>query len=1011
MKKLKWLGIFMTVLMSFAVFAGACNKNNDTPPPSETEYTVTYYDGTETLKTEIVKEGNKATRWTPQKTDHTFDNWYKESACTTLFDFDAPITADTPVYAKFTKNPKQYTVTYYDGTDTLKTEKVTEGNKAAEWIPKKTGFVFDGWFKDEGCTQPFSFDDAINADTPVYAKFTSEAQAAQYPVVLAADGKSFTYGAKGSEQTVTIDAQNLFVDGSLSDEKVEGLENVFNTFNAAIEAAVDGTEETPMNIWVAPYVYWIHDPDSESTTNPFGITKSCKNLHITGLSDRAENVVIAANYGHDEGFAGGNWTMFSITGNGLTLKNITFGDYCNVDLVYPLNPELNRAKRTENVTQGQIGSYNGDKLYAENVRFISRLNMMPFISNARALYVNCHMESTDDSLNGSSKAVYLNCDFEFYSSKPWGGSSGVTLLDCDIKVTHINVGDSVQQYFAKGAGPFTVIDCRITDNYKIPFTLGWSDILSNTFKSYYSNITRNGTPIIPDNGGTAPETAVDLTGKDALKAFKLTTDKGETIYNVYNLLRGTDDWDPLNQKAAVTALGAQDLPISMSASTDKRSIETGSQNDTANLSFRVSGPQATDYSAKASVTWSIKDADKTRAVLTPSEDGKTCTLQGANNEEEAVTVIVTAKSADGLEAAVAVTVSPSILPAPTFTTTPQIKLNENGTADVEYVLDLGERADMSRIVWAVCDDAQGTNAKTVAIGRSATPLKSIPLNKGYVGKYLKVTVEPKHIRSGYGDAVTAYSSAAVTDTGIPEMTKYDVDLSTISLETQTDYMPGLWMSDTYQPLDTKSDTQLHNGQFKANWSATGQAGWNYGTGAKNGYLNYTGIYNNVRGARLRYAPVGDTFGDMDVTLKIAPGKTAAQGFGSANQYLDVMIKYDVQNLTGYGLRIFRSSGDSCKFALMSYTQDQSAILTEVPVESSAFLTECTVHVWTQDGKLHAHVESTQAQPSTAADKGYAAEVDLTADITANTYGGFCIVHTGTTGDNSIYIGAISLEWK
>lgn len=103
------------------------------------------------------------------------------------------------------------------------------------------------------------------------------------------------------------------------------------------------------------------------------------------------------------------------------------------------------------------------------------------------------MESTDDSLNGSSQAVYLNCDFDFYASKPWGGSSGVTLLNCDFNITHINIGTDPRQYLVKGAGRFNVIDSRFHDSTGLQtYKIGWSDILSDTYRSYYSNVTYNG---------------------------------------------------------------------------------------------------------------------------------------------------------------------------------------------------------------------------------------------------------------------------------------------------------------------------------------------------------------------------------------------------------------------------------------------------------------------------------------------------------------------------------------
>lgn len=1023
MRRKKFFCAALAVATCVPLLASGC-AGNSAGGGGNGKYTVTYYDsdGTTVLLEQSVSPNGKAYDWTPSKSGMEFVDWYTNTELNVPYQFDTAINSDVKIYAKFgtaTPGEVKFTVTYYDadGSTKLLEQSVGKNGKAYAWTPTKDGHKFEGWCSDPGLKTVFDFDSTISKDTPLYAKFTAVEPVKQFPVTLAKDGKSFTYGYEGEERTVEINEKAIYVDGRLSDEEIEGFDNVYNSFKQAMDHLVDGTEAEPMNMYIAPWVYWIHNPDSTNTPDAFGIVKTCQNLHITGLTDDPRNVVIAGNYGHDEGYVGGNWTMFNITGDGLTLKNLTFGDYCNVDLEYPLNPALNRPKRTNNVTQGQIGSYKGDKLYAENVHFISRLNMMPFNNSQRALYVNCHMESTDDSLNGSSKAVYLGCDFEFYSSKPWGGSSGVTLLDCDMKICHINVGDKVEQYLSKGSGPYTLVDCRFSDDYTIPVSIGWSDVNNSTFRSYYSNVTRNGQPVHMDTGGKRPDTAVDITGTELLKAYKL-TDNGKTIYNVYNLLRGTDDWDPLGQKEAVSALNATDVATKISVKADKNTVEFGkTDGDTATLSYTLSGPQSTAYTSD--VTWSLAKSEHEQYVqLTKNEDG-TCSVslkEALNNQDETLKVVINGTSSMGHQAAVELTVKPSILPAPAFTTQPTISQGADGTASVNYTLDLGTRADNSRITWYVCDDAAGTNPIAIAVGRGSEPLKTVNLTEAYVGKYLKVKVESKHIRSDYGEPVEVVSQTAVTAAGIASSNKLTVDLSTFSTEVQTEAIQGFWSVDGYKPADVTTGWIPFGGSAtdettKQSW--VGEAAmnaWGYGTGAKNGFLNYTGIFQTQRGARLRYTAKGDTFGDMSATIKVAPGKTAAQGFGSANQYMDVLIKFDTTTLTGYGLRIYRATGDSCKFALIEWEQGSTKLISE-SIESSCYLTECTIKVWTENGKLHATAESSQPQPSTAVDKGYAEKVALQADITANVNGGFCLQHTGTVGDNSTYIGAIELEWK
>lgn len=834
---------------------------------------------------------------------------------------------------------------------------------------------------------------------------TAKAAPADGPV-LAADGGSFTYQGRN----VVLGPHAFYVDGRLSDDQAARFDYVFNSFPAAVAHLTDGTEAEPMELYLAPYVYWLHDPhapEAQDMKGDYQLEIACENLHITGLSDDPQDVVVAANFGHDVGFMGSNYTMFHITGDGLTLKDLTFGDYCNVDLVYPADPALNMPMRSPgNVTQGQIGVYDGDKLFAQNVRFISRLNMMPFNNSQRALYVDCHLECTDDALNGSAQAVYLGCEFEFYSSKPWYTSAGVTLLNCTMKLVPMNADAStreVTQYLAKSAGPFTVLDSSFES--AIPnAAIGWSDVFDETFQSYYSNVDFNGAPITFDAGARS-DAGVDLTGKAALRAFKL----ADGSYNVYNLLRGADDWDPLGQRAAVTAAGAADLPTFLNAyivteeDTAPSSATMVSGDGALTLKYALTGPQAIDYNAKAKVTWSVQDSDKQYVKLTPNADG-TCTVEGINTTEETALVVVTARDASGLEAAVALTVRPSVLPAPTFTQSPAIVI-QSGKASVSYAYDpatLGDRPDNARVTWYVCDHAQGTDPIPVAMGRGDTPLTAIPLSRAYVGKYLMVTVEPKHRRSDYGSAVSVVSAASVAAQDVPAFDgALSVDLSTFPTVTQGKALPGFWTVDSYKPADAQPET----GSFPGGWTAEcdGQAKWAYGTGVKNGTAGITGLYNTDRGARLMYTPLEPLDREMALTVTLAPGKTAGQGFGSKNQYMDFMVKYDSDSHTGYGLRIYRISASTCGFAPVAHLADGSSVLLTAPVESGVFLTQTTVHVWTRGERLYTAVSSTASEETVSLSV-------YVPGLSAITDGGVDINHTGTAGDNAVYLTSILIEW-
>lgn len=808
----------------------------------------------------------------------------------------------------------------------------------------------------------------------------------QYAVTIAEDYKSFTYG--WDSEVVTLSDHAFLLDSRLTDAEVEANNYIFNNVNEAIEAANAGTEENPMVIYIAPGVYWTHDPDATSTENAFAITKECANMKWEGLTDDYRNVVLAFNFGHSVGYNGGNPTCFNISGDGFSVRNLTVGGYCNVDLVYHLNHKFDHEKRSTDITQCQLGTYSGDKLYCENVAFVSRLNMMPFNNSKRALYVDCHMESTDDALNGSAKSVYLNCDFEFYSSKPWYSSAGSTLLNCDFDLVHINDGENPYQYLSKVESRYNVIDCRFNstkENYKI----GWADIISDTFRSYYSNVTYNGQKIDFSYDGLYPNSGVDLTGTNALKAYKIVTSKGKVVYNVYNLLRGEDDWDPLGQKALITELGGTDVAMTMSVSADVKNLETGKTNaDKAVLTYTITGPQATDYNASANVTWSVADEYKTVVSLVKNENG-TCTVTATNDLEETVNVPVIARDASGLEAAVVLTVKPSVLPIAKASNLVVSQISD-GTATVEYeISDLGVRADNSRINWYICDDATGANPIHVATGRGNTPLKKITLRPEWVGKYLMVEVESKHIRSEYAEKATIVSSNAISTDGILNNGVYNVDINTFVTTNNSTIKAGYWTVNNMS----------------------------YGTGDKNGFKDYTGIFftgsSSTGYSEMNYTPVTKEYGNMDVTLKVAPGKTAGQGFGSNNNFMEIRVKYDVATKTGYAVRIVRTSGDSTKVQIVKLSYANDAQVVEVLAESgntSAYLTECTIRVWTEAGKLKTHIESSATQSEGAATKGYLEKVDLEAEITANTYGGFGVYYNSSTGNNTTYIGSVEIKW-
>ena len=418
------------------------------------------------------------------------------------------------------------------------------------------------------------------------------------PVVFR--GNSIVYDGK----YIQLGPHAFFIDGQLPASEAAKYPFVFNSVNEACKHLTDGTGQEPMVLYIAPYVYWIDDPDDlqvrkgKNGQPPFGLEIECKWLRFQGLTARPENVILACNRGQTLG-SQGNFTLFKIIGDGISSENITFGNYCNVDLEYPLKPELGREKRASAIVQAQLIICNGDKIVARNTRFISRLNLCPFVGAKRILFDSCHFESTDDALCGTG--VYLNSTFVFYSSKPFYNTvgTGAVLLNCNI-----NSFTGGEQYFTKASGQVVVVDTRIES--KSANYLGWRDIPPVETRNYQYNVIMNGNPVLIGSHDSA--STVNMENKPLLDAYRFVW-QGKVVYNVYNLLCGNDGWDPAYEKELVLAAEKgsgkkyTQLPVQLKIQPASTFAETGK--DTIMLvaqAFRFG-----NFPAKENISWHIVD--------------------------------------------------------------------------------------------------------------------------------------------------------------------------------------------------------------------------------------------------------------------------------------------------------------------------------------------------------------------------------------------------------------------
>lgn len=818
-------------------------------------------------------------------------------------------------------------------------------------------------------------------------------------------------------QQYALNENTFFMNGALDYATVAKQPYVCNDIRELVKRinARGDKAAVPITVYIAPYVYWIDDPDAtdvvqcrEGEGMPFGLKVTCDALKLVGLGEKPEDVVLAGNRGQSHG-ANGNYTMFCFLVRDLELTNLTMGNYCSIDLEYAKDSRLNRSRRTAAITQAQLAWQRGDKLLARDCNFVGRLNLLPVCGGERCLYENCHFESTDDALNG--RAVYLNCDFDFYANRPFYSTreSGAVFLHCLFRSRITEESMERTQYFTKEGGQVTVVDCEYVrlgqeSKEKVDWNFGWTRYPKPSLRCYQSCVWYHEEPV--QIGGEGASNTVHMEGKEIENAYRLETE-GRVIYNTYNLLRGKDDWDPLQVKDIVRKAGKEAIPTRLTIKASGEKVIAGES---------VVALEATasyfygEWAWDVQIAFTVSEADRAYVQLTDKGNG-CCVVEGITGEDLPRTVLVSAVTPQGLEAAVQLEVCPSLWAAPVFIEQPKMELSQ-GSAKINYRLDTQGYEDCSQVLWYRCKQKDGSDGILVTVSHSREILQSYALTEADVGYYLMAQVVPCHVCSRKGTPVCAVSDKVIEWQDVTVKAEnhgyrvFATDFSTLPTNTQKEMIPGFWTVDCYRPLDT-----MRFGKWEDSQQIL--TPWKYGeTG--NGSVG-KGLYQNVQGARLMYTPLAGKYGDMSLRILLDPAKTAAQGFGSADQYLDLCVKFDTQTLTGYGVRIIRTgeASDGVRFLFVQYDKGSTSYINE-GVLTSCFLTGCEVILTVKENTLSVHAESEMLKNHASRAK-YAPVVDMTIEITPNEFGGVAIQHTGTPGtggwQNTTMLHNLEICWE
>ena len=130
-------------------------------------------EGASTVAPVTVAEGGKLTKPAdPTRAHYTFDGWYVDADLTVAYDFNAVVTGQLTLHAKWIA--ETFTVTFYADAETQTVHEVCEnipygGTATVNSAPIKTGYIFVGWYTANGGEYDFG---AVTADLDVYAKWS-----------------------------------------------------------------------------------------------------------------------------------------------------------------------------------------------------------------------------------------------------------------------------------------------------------------------------------------------------------------------------------------------------------------------------------------------------------------------------------------------------------------------------------------------------------------------------------------------------------------------------------------------------------------------------------------------------------------------------------------------------------------------------------------------------------------------------------------------------------------------
>ncbi|MBO5655347.1 MAG: InlB B-repeat-containing protein, partial [Clostridia bacterium] len=163
--------VLIALLLMLVLATGliACDK---------TTYNVTFdlQDGSDPI-VKTVESGNKVEAPKIENPSYeTFKGWYLDAEGKTAWNSADPIKSDLTVYACWTVQTAKITFKGNYPKSETKQLNLPKGQPLdmTLYVPERYGYLFNGWFKDSDCTEPFGETDIITGNTTLYAGWIAD---------------------------------------------------------------------------------------------------------------------------------------------------------------------------------------------------------------------------------------------------------------------------------------------------------------------------------------------------------------------------------------------------------------------------------------------------------------------------------------------------------------------------------------------------------------------------------------------------------------------------------------------------------------------------------------------------------------------------------------------------------------------------------------------------------------------------------------------------------------------